>query len=216
MANIEESNDWPSGVYQYADGDVLDGGPESSETLPIRQLANRSLYQRVRNVTPWESALALSVGYPTGACVMHAGVSWRSKVLNAVEPGTDAEKWERWGYSESELDARIATKMPGSVANPILRQDFGSGLVLQFGKVVTTTNLPEVGAGLTAYYGKADVVFDTPFPNTLLGVVCTLENTLYIEINAHVEALTVNGFRSVVYMGTNGVAVNVNWIAFGF
>jgi hypothetical protein len=215
MSNVNEENDWPNGVYQYADGDVIDGGPESSETLPIRQLANRSLYQRVRNVTPWDVGLAASVGYPTGACVMHAGVSWRSKVLNSVEPGTDAQKWERWGYSETELDARIATKMPGSVVGPILRQDFGSGLVLQFGRVSVTTNLPETGAGISAYYGKTDVAFTSPFPNQLLGVVCTMENTQYIEINAHVEALTTGGFRCVVYMGSNGVTANVNWIAFG-
>lgn len=108
MANINESDEWASGVYQYAIGDVLDGGPESSETLPIRQLANRSLFQRLRNVTPWDAALALAVGYPSGACVMHGGVSWRSKVLNGAEPGTDQLKWERWAFSESELLAILA------------------------------------------------------------------------------------------------------------
>lgn len=216
MANVNEQNDWPNGVYQYADGDVIDGGPDSSETLPIRQLANRSLFQRLRNVTPWDAGLAASVGYPSGACVMHAGVSWRSKVLNSVEPGTDIQKWERWGYSESELDARIANKMPGSVANPILRQEFGSGLVLQFGKVVTTTSEIEPAAGLTVYWGKSYVAFDTPFKNTLLGVLCTIENTGFIEINAHTEDHSVNGFRSVVYMGSNGVPVNISWLAFGF
>lgn len=108
MANINETDDWASGVYQYAIGDVLDGGPESSETLPIRQLADRSLFQRLRNVTPWEPALAATVGYPAGACVIHDSVSWRSKVLNAVEPGTDANKWERWAFSEGELLAILA------------------------------------------------------------------------------------------------------------
>lgn len=112
MANINESDDWASGVYQYAIGDVLDGGPESSETLPIRQLANRSLFQRLRNVTPWDAALALAVGYPSGACVMHSGVSWRSKVLNSVEPGTDELKWERWGYSNEELKDLIELLVP--------------------------------------------------------------------------------------------------------
>lgn len=112
MANIETSNDWPSGVYQYADGDVLDGGADSSEVLPIKQLANRSLFQRLANLTPWDSALALSYGYPLKACVMHEGLSWRAKVANSVEPSTDALKWERWGYSESELDTKLAALWP--------------------------------------------------------------------------------------------------------
>lgn len=112
MANIAEEIDWPAGVYQYAIGDVLDGGPDSSETLPIRQLAHRSLMQRVHNVTPWDSVLAGLYGYPVGACVMHSGVSWRAKVANAVEPGTDGTKWERWGYSLDELNTWFASYLP--------------------------------------------------------------------------------------------------------
>lgn len=115
MANIAASNDWPAGVYQYADGDVLDGGDDSFEVLPLKQLANRSLYQRLANVTPWDSALATEYGYPNKACVMHAGVSWRAVVANNVEPGTDAEKWERWAFSEAELNAKLAALLPYGV-----------------------------------------------------------------------------------------------------
>lgn len=113
MANIAETVDWPAGVYQYAIGDVLDGGPDSSEVLPLKQLANRALYQRLANVTPWDSVLAGLYGYPLKACVMHNGLSWRSKVAgNAVEPGTDGTKWERWGYSKDELDAWLSNVLP--------------------------------------------------------------------------------------------------------
>lgn len=109
MANIEVSNDWPAGVYQYADGDVLDGGAGSSEVLPLKQLANRSLFQRLANVTPWDSALAAEFGYPNKAVVMHSGQSWRAVVANAVEPGTDALKWERWGFTQAEIDQNWTT-----------------------------------------------------------------------------------------------------------
>lgn len=107
MANIAETDNWPGGVYQYADGDVLEGGPDSSEVLPLKQLAQRSLYQRLRNVTPWDDALAAEFGYPNKACVMHGGVSWRAIVANNVEPGTDGTKWERWGYTLQELEAYL-------------------------------------------------------------------------------------------------------------
>lgn len=115
MANIVETDNWPGGVYQYADGDVLEGGPDSSEVLPLKQLAQRSLYQRLRNVTDWDAGLAAAFGYPAGAVVRHAAVSWRAKVANAVEPGTDATKWERWAYSESELAAYLR----GSLLSPV-------------------------------------------------------------------------------------------------
>jgi hypothetical protein len=103
MADTTQINEWGPGVYQYANGDVLDGGPESSETLPIRQLANRSLYQRLRNVTQWDADLADEFGYPAMACVTHAGVTWRSLVANDVAPGTDITKWVRWGFTMGEL-----------------------------------------------------------------------------------------------------------------
>lgn len=113
MANITETNDWPAGVYQYAIGDIVDGGPDSLETLPLRQLAHRSLFQRLRNVTPWDSVLAGLYGYPQGACVMHAGVSWRSLVANnGVEPGTDDTRWERWAFSLDELETWLASYLP--------------------------------------------------------------------------------------------------------
>lgn len=114
MANIVETDNWPGGVYQYADGDVLEGGPDSSEVLPLKQLAQRSLYQRLRNVTDWDADLAAEFGYPAGAVVRHAAVSWRAKAANAVEPGTDVTKWERWAYSESELSAYLR----GSLLSP--------------------------------------------------------------------------------------------------
>lgn len=114
MANITPVDNWTAGVYQWADGDVLDGGPDSLEVLPVKQLTNRSLYQRLRNVTPWDGALAADVGYPLGACVMHAGVSWRALMDTAIEPSTDPTQWERWGYSESELTAYLR----GSLLSP--------------------------------------------------------------------------------------------------
>jgi hypothetical protein len=115
MANIATVDNWGADVYQYTDGDVLDGGPDSLEVLPIKQLSNRSLYQRLRSVTPWSDVLAAAYGYPQGACVMHSGVSWRAVVTNAVEPGTDPTKWERWGHSDGELAAYLR----GSLLSPV-------------------------------------------------------------------------------------------------
>lgn len=150
MANITETDDWASGVYQYAIGDVLDGGPESSETLPIRQLANRSLYQRLRNITPWDVALANAVGYPAGSCVMHAGVSWRSKVLNSVEPGTDALKWERWAFSESEL-LDILADINVNIQHVINNTYLGPAPVKQrtFTPLVTLPDMPFINTDYT-------------------------------------------------------------------
>lgn len=105
---LESPENWPPGVYQIAVTDPVLGGSDGPPNLMGTALANRALYQRMRNVTPWSADLAALHAYPAGACVMHLGVSWRAKVDNDVPPGSDAAKWERWGFSESELSAAVA------------------------------------------------------------------------------------------------------------
>lgn len=104
---IETPGDWPLGVYQIAVTDPVLGGSDGPPNLMGRALANRSVYQRLRNVTLWNADLAAAHGYPAKSCVMHGPSSWRALVDNTVEPGTDATKWERWAFSESELAAYL-------------------------------------------------------------------------------------------------------------
>lgn len=108
MANQVETNTWPAGVYQVASTDPVLGGPEGPVNMMGAGLASRSLYQRLRNITPWNFDLATSVGYPAGACVLYGGVTWKAKVDNDVPPGTDPLKWERWAFTESELAEMLA------------------------------------------------------------------------------------------------------------
>jgi len=106
MAFLPQTDTWPPDVYQIDLTDPVLGGPDGPPNKATGTLAKRAMYQRLRNVTPWDAALAAFLSYPDKACVMYAGVSWRSKIDgNDVAPGTDPLKWERWGYSQSELDA---------------------------------------------------------------------------------------------------------------
>lgn len=100
---VETPGEWPLGVYQIAVTDPVLGGADGPANVMGRHLANRAVFQRLRNVTPWLADLAAAHGYPAGACVRHGATTWRAIVDNNVEPGTDGTKWERWGYSESEL-----------------------------------------------------------------------------------------------------------------
>lgn len=111
---VETPGEWPLGVYQLAVTDPVLGGADGPPNLMGRSLANRTLYQRLRNVTPWLADLAAAHGYPAGACVRHGATTWRAIVDNNVAPGTDPAKWERWGYSESELAAYLR----GSLLSP--------------------------------------------------------------------------------------------------
>lgn len=111
---VETPGEWPLGVYQVAVTDPVLGGADGPPNLMGRALANRALYQRLRNVTPWLADLAAAYGYPAGACVRHGATTWRAIVDNNVAPGTDPTKWERWGYSESELAAYLR----GSLLSP--------------------------------------------------------------------------------------------------
>jgi hypothetical protein len=112
---VETPGDWPLGVYQLAVTDPVLGGADGPPNLMGRALANRTVYQRLRNVTPWLADLAAAHGYPAGACVRHGATTWRAIVDNNVAPGTDPTKWERWGYSESELAAYLR----GSLLSPV-------------------------------------------------------------------------------------------------
>lgn len=226
MANVNETNDWPNGVYQYSDGDVLDGGPDSSETLPIRQLASRSTYQRLRNVTPWDAALAATHGYPAGACVTHAGVSWRAKLLNSVEPGTDPARWERWGFSQSELDNYIEDRFEST--ENVLPESNGwtrlpTGIILQWGAV--TRSGAAAGAGNVVPWSAN---FPTPFPNQCLCAIATSGwgGVPHVEtVNDPVEHnISINSWDAAGMQGlalriygspSAGDVLNINWMAFG-
>lgn len=105
MANLNEADLWEAGIYQLEEDDPVLGGPTGVDNRAPRQLANRALYQRLRNVTPWDATFT----YPANvAYVSYAGTSWKSvgESLN-VAPGTDAAKWVRWGFTLAELNASL-------------------------------------------------------------------------------------------------------------
>ncbi len=106
MANLNETDQWETGIYQIEEDDPVLGGPSGIDNRPPRELANRTRYLRVRNVTPWDPALS----YPANvAYVSYAGTTWRSvgDSLN-VSPGSDATKWTRWGHTAAELNAALS------------------------------------------------------------------------------------------------------------
>jgi hypothetical protein len=105
MANLNETDLWEAGIYQLEEDDPVLGGPTGVDNRAPRQLANRALYQRLRNVTPWDATFT----YPANvAYVSYAGTSWKSvgESLN-VAPGTDGAKWVRWGFTLAELNASL-------------------------------------------------------------------------------------------------------------
>lgn len=117
--HLESPGEWPSGVYQIAVTDPVLGGSDGPPNVMARALVNRSLYQRLRNVTPWSADLAAAYGYPAGACVRHGVTTWRAIVDNNVAPGTDPLKWERWGFSEAELAAYLRSGLLSPVNCPV-------------------------------------------------------------------------------------------------
>lgn len=119
MATLPEADTWPLDVYQIDVTDPVLGGPDGPPNRASGALAKRAAYQRLRNVTTWDVDLATKFdGYPDKACVMYGGLSWRSKVNgNTAVPGSDPLKWERWGFSESEL-GDILSALSISISGP--------------------------------------------------------------------------------------------------
>ncbi len=105
MANLNETDVWAGGIYQLEEDDPVLGGPTGIDNLAPRQLASRTLYQRLRNVTPWDATLP----YPANvAYVSYAGSTWKSvgESIN-IAPGSDPAKWVRWGFTLDELTASL-------------------------------------------------------------------------------------------------------------
>ncbi|QRY30557.1 hypothetical protein JVX96_21040 [Variovorax sp. PDNC026] len=118
MANLNETDQWVAGIYQLEEDDPVLGGPTGIDNRPPRELASRTLYQRLRNVTPWDATLT----YPANvAHVSHDGTTWKSVGESTnVAPGTDATKWVRWGHTAAELKAAFGESLNAheAKANP--------------------------------------------------------------------------------------------------
>lgn len=109
MANLNEADIWTEAIYQLEEDDPVLGGPNGIDNLAPKQLAGRTRFQRVRNVTPW----APELDYPAAiAYVSHAGVTWKSVAASKkVTPGTDETKWTRWGFTTAELNAALGNSV---------------------------------------------------------------------------------------------------------
>ncbi|WP_422086382.1 hypothetical protein [Variovorax sp.] len=118
MANLLEVDLWIAGIYQLEEDDPVLGGPSGIDNRAPRELASRTLYQRLRNVTPWDATLS----YPANvAHVSHDGTTWKSVGESTnVAPGTDATKWVRWGHTGAELKAAFGESLNAheAKANP--------------------------------------------------------------------------------------------------
>ena len=101
MANLTESDQWETGIYQIEEDDPVLGGPTGIDNRPPRELANRTGYLRRRGVSPWDASLS----YPANvAYVSYGGTTWKSVGDSTnVVPGSDAAKWVRWAFTAAEL-----------------------------------------------------------------------------------------------------------------
>ncbi len=199
MANqIQTPDAWPLDVRQIAQTDPVLGGPEGPVNLMGAALATRGFYQRLRNITPWDAALG---AYPSGACVMYAGVSWRSKAAgNTAVPGTDAAKWERWAYSESELAATM-----------------GRAWVRFQGAVPPTITVPSVAVPNTGVYARLllpnQIHADPDFVVSVANNTITLLKAGLYMITSDCAGNSVDSTRlinSQTILRVNGVGDNLN------
>jgi hypothetical protein len=108
---------------QPTDPEIQEGWPEST-VPPSRQrfnwilnfVANAVKYLLQRGVPEWDT----DEDYPLAGRVQHAGATWVAIDANTgIEPGTDPATWERWGYSESELEGFLDPITPDNANNRV-------------------------------------------------------------------------------------------------
>lgn len=150
MANLSETDLWEAGIYQIEEDDPVLGGPSGITNMPPRQLANRTLYQRLRSITSWSADLK----YPVSAYVQYGGKTWKSVAENTnVPPGTDASKWERWGHTVAEVSSSLG--LTGSVAFFAFSTP-PTGWLKANGATVSRTVYAELFAAIGTSFGLGD------------------------------------------------------------
>lgn len=115
MTDITQNADtYPPAIYQISVTDPVLGGAGGIANKAAAALADRTAYQRMRNVTPWVPGL--DQPYPAHAYVQRSGLTYKSLAANAnIDPATPAALgiWERWAYTESEMYAFLKNNHGG-------------------------------------------------------------------------------------------------------
>jgi len=208
MANLIETDAWEDGIYQWEEDDPVLGGPSGIDNVPPRQLANRTRYQRLRNITPWVPGF----DYPAGAFVTRGGTTWKSLVPSVgVEPGTDAVRWMRWGYTAKEIAALLddSTALHEKKADPhpvyAFRDGFDTVPTKYAGQVITVTepHLRQMVWSSTRYVRApwnqpGMVLYSYDNPATISG---------YLPIRGDVSYIQSNYPDLVARLGLSGVGI---------
>lgn len=108
---------------QPTDPEIQTGWPLST-VPPSRQrfnwilnwLATGLRYFMQRGIPEWDD----TEDYPQYARTQHSGLTWVALVASVgIEPGTDPETWERWGFSASEISSGTDAFLSKSVAGGV-------------------------------------------------------------------------------------------------
>lgn len=107
-------------TVQPTDAEIQAGWP-ASNVPPSRQrfnwilnwLANAARYFLQLGVPEWSA----TESYVAGARVQTGGVTYKALAASTnVTPGTNASKWEKWGFLDSEIQPRVDKLLTKSVA----------------------------------------------------------------------------------------------------
>lgn len=73
MADLAETSTWETGIYQFEESDVVQGGPAGIDNTPTRQLANRTLY--LKNLVDALGTGKLDLSAKATQALAEAGIS---------------------------------------------------------------------------------------------------------------------------------------------
>ena len=108
----------------------------------LNYVANAIRYFMQRSIAEWD----ITEDYPLGARLQHGGVTWLAVAANSgVTPGTDATKWERWGYASTELlprvDSLISISVAGSGSPTLTQAQYDNGIITLTGLLTGNINV---------------------------------------------------------------------------
>ena len=134
---------------QPTNAEIQTGWPTS--TLPpsrqrfnwvLNYVATAARYFMQRSIAEWDN----TEDYPLGGRVQSGGVTWVAVSANlGITPGTDATKWERWGYASTELlpriDSLISISVAGSASPTLTQAQYDNGIITLTGALTANINV---------------------------------------------------------------------------
>lgn len=212
MANIEETEQWDSGIYQLETTDPVQGGADGVDNTPHKNLANRTLW--LKNNKADKNGNAAEKFKVANAAAIDEAVNLEQLNTKANLAGSATQKFkvadgtaDDEAVSKAQFDSAIqgflsdGGKLFGVTTG---YQKLSNGLIFQWGRTTVNTNI------------ATTVTFAISFPTAGINVLGNLYGDYGAVGEEAVSTYSLNTSSFTLKADSGGSTVTVSWIAIGY